>query len=185
MSLTLPIDFVAARKAIAMEFQRVTGTTCVLEEPTYQGATRPALPYCSFKFITPAMKSGDDGLEPPVSGTVWNRGGQRKISVSFHVYALDQEQAYNLMCLWQASLQQVFVRSRLLQTGNLAVWLIGNVADVSQLVNTGYEARAQMDVTMGIAANLSEDLGQIDTVRITGTILTEDGTAAVEEFTVP
>jgi hypothetical protein len=56
----LPMDYNAFRAAIAKEVQRVTGTVVVLEEATYQNATRPALPYFSFKITTPGAKFGDD-----------------------------------------------------------------------------------------------------------------------------
>ena len=105
------------------------------------------------------------------------------MSVSFHVYALDKDQAYNYMALWQACLDQ-FTTQEWLRRAGIAVWLIGNVADLSQLLNTGYEGRTQMDVQFGIASNLTEDLGAIEKVAVTGTIQTDTGTVVVP-FTEP
>jgi len=182
ITLTSPIDFNLIRKTVSNEVQRVTGTTCVLEEPTVQGAPRPNLPYFSFKLITPAAKNGDDS-QYHTSGTVFGRGGNRKMSISFHCYTQEQEDAYGLMALWQGSLE-LFQTQQNLRSAGIAVWLIGNVADFSQLLNTGYEGRAHLDVDFGISSNLPEDLGEIDSAQITGTIVTDDG-QAIETFTVP
>lgn len=180
--VTVPIDFDLVRKTIANEGFRVTKVPFLLAEPTVQGAPRPELPYFTFKLVTPAAKSGDDS-QYHVSGTTYGRGGVRKMTVGFQCYAQEQEQAYSLMCLWQGSLE-LFATQENLRRAGIAVWVIGNVADLSQLLNTGYEGRAQLDTTFGIASNLVEDLGEIDTAEVTGTTELDTGTDT-ETFTVP
>lgn len=175
-NVTLPMDFNLYRKTLANEMQRVTKTPCVLEEPTYQGAPRPTnpgnSPYFSFKITTPGAKSGDDHAIVSSTGTIQGRGGQRKMTVSFHCYAREQEDAYNLMALWQASLELQQTQENL-RAGGIAVWLIGDVADLSELLNTGYEGRAHMDVQFGVVSNLVQDLGEIDEFELTGTVDTD------------
>lgn len=105
------------------------------------------------------------------------------MSLSFHCYAEEHESAYNFMALWQSALELKGVQEDLRKVG-IAVWIIGNVADLSQLLNTGYEARAQMDVQCGLAINLVETLGTVGTVNIDGTI--DKGNSTLDlEFTVP
>lgn len=173
----VPIDYNLIRKTFSNEIQRVTSTITVLEEATIQGAPRPQLPYFSFKLTTPGAKSGDDS-QYYVANTTFGRGGIRKMTISFHCYAQEQETAYNLMALWQGSLE-LFQTQANLKAAGVAVWLIGNVADLSQLLNTGYEGRSQMDVQFGVASNLTENLGEIDTAEITGTVDTLQGTVEV------
>lgn len=187
MKVQVPIDYNLIRKTIANEVQRVTQTPCVLEETTTQNTPRPTnpgvAPYFAFKLTTPGAKSGDDS-QYHVSGTTFGRGGNRKMTVSFHCYAREQETAYNLMALWQGSLE-LFATQAALKAAGVAVWIIGGVADVSQLLNTGYEGRAQLDVQFGVASNLTEDLGEIDTVQISGEVENGEVTINVPSFTAP
>lgn len=174
----VPVDYNLIRATLADELKRVTQTIPVLEDPTVQGAPRPKLPYFSFKLTTPGAKSGDDS-QYYIDGTIFGRGGNRKMTVSFHCYAQEQETAYNLMALWQGSLELFETQSNLKAAG-IAVWLIGNVADLSQLLNTGFEGRSQMDVQFGIASNLSEDLSAIEQVDVQGTVDTESDTVVID-----
>jgi len=180
--IQLPVDYNAIRAALATEVARVTNVPCVLEDPTVQNAPRPTnpgvAPYFSFKLTSPGIKSGDDHSTYDGTGTIYNRGGQRKMMVSFQCYAQQQETAYNLMALWQGSLELEQVQENLRKAG-IAVWVIGNVADLSALLNTGYEGRAQMDCSFGIASNLTQDLGQIDTAEVTGKVTFDGGEAEV------
>ena len=176
------LNFHVIRKALYDAVKTATGLETILEEPTLQGAPRPAKPYMSFKIIVPAYKTGDDDSRYS-TGTKFNRGGQRRMTVSFHSYAVEQEDAYNYMGLLQSSFETLSIQEILRKKG-IAVWVIGTVADFTQLLNTGYEARAQMDVQFGIAANVSEDLGEIDTVEIEGRITTDSGDEIVDDFTV-
>lgn len=178
-----PIDYNAVRKAFANIITKVTGLVCVLEEPTYQNAPRPALPYFSFKIITPGARYADDATFYSGGGEIQNHSGPRKMTVSFHCYAQDQETAYNFMALWQASLD-TFDTQELLLNANISVWLIGTVADLSQLLNTGYEGRSHMDTDFGIGSFITEDQGEIDTAHISGTIDTNNGIVN-DEFTAP
>lgn len=171
MSLALPIDFNGFRRVLADTITFVTGLQCILEEQGNQNFVRPKLPYFSFKLTTPAAKTGDDAMEY-VTAETFNRGGERKMVVSFHCYAPEQEQAYNFMAQWQAALELQTIQA-ILRSAKIAVWTIGGVADLTQLLNTGYEARAQMDVQFGIASNLAEDLGSIETVEIQGQVDTD------------
>jgi hypothetical protein len=94
------------------------------------------------------------------------------MTVSFNAYAGSHEDAYNLMALWQTGLDEENTQSLLRQAG-IAVWLIGTVADLSELLNTAYEGRAQMDCTFGLAMNVTSDLGEILEVVVDGAITTD------------
>jgi hypothetical protein len=175
-----PIDYNVLRAAFAREIQIscfLDQNHVVFEEPETQHTPRPkTLPYIGFKFIGPAGKSGDDSKEnvkdiDGKSTTIWNTGGVRKLTVWFNCYANSHEEAYNYMGLWQTRLNDEVVRARLRQSG-IAVWLAGNVADFSQLLNTGYEGRAHLESTFGIAMNLQSDLGEINEVNVMGTVQT-------------
>lgn len=174
-----PNDFRALRKAVIDEVQKVTGLLCIYAEPESPDAPRPNLPYFTVKIIGPASKFGDDSTQTVLDNTgnptdVWNTGGQRRMDVDFNCYGNSHEESYNYMSLWQTSLELETVQADLRAAG-IAIWLNGNVADLSALLNTGFEGRAQMHVQFGIAFNLTANLGEMDTVPVAGTITTDQG----------
>ena len=166
-----PIDYNAIRKALIQEIKKVTfldDNHVVIEEPETQHSPRPTRPYMAFKITGPGTKEGDDSFDN-ITDSKWNSGGNRKMTVSFHCYGTSHEEAYNYMALWQASLNLPDVLEDLRSKG-IAVWMVGNVADLSILLNTGYEGRSHMETTFGIASNIVADFGRIEHVTIEGTL---------------
>lgn len=159
------------------EVNLITGLTCIVQEGEIQQSVRPALPYMGMKITTPGARYGDDDKQQVLDNNgnptdVWNSGGNRKMTVSFHSYGRSHEEAYNYMGLLQASLDLQNIQEDLRVSG-IAIWIIGSVADLSQLLNTGFEGRAQMDVQFGISMNINSNLGEMDTFNIDGAITTD------------
>lgn len=157
-------------------------------EPETQNTPRPANPYMTLKFTTPSAKSGDDTKSWVKDShgnptTVVNSGGVRQMTVDFDSYGNSHEEAYNIMAIWQTALDLWDVQATLREAG-VAVWIIGTVADLSQLLNTAYEGRAHMTCTFGIAMNLQSDQGEIDSVEVTGTVKTDQGETVTLNQTV-
>lgn len=166
----LPIDYNGIRAALVQVCEKVTGLTVIMEEPETQNVPRPKKPYMSMKITSPGLKRGDDDKRyVPNSGGVWTSGGQRNMKVDFNCYGTSHEEAYGYLALWQASLDLEDVQEQLRRSG-IAVWSTGNVADLSQLLNTGYEGRAHMECSFGIVSNISSDLGRMDSVEVEGDI---------------
>lgn len=184
---TLPLDYNAARKALANAVTQFTGRTCILaEDKKGQPEDRPDLPYFSFKITSPGLKYGDDDkryTDVANNQTQVSTGGLRGVMVSFQAFATEQEDAYGLMGLLQSGLQQLGLQETLRRAG-IAVWRVGTVADLTQLLNTGFEGRAQMDVLFGMAANVVEKYGTIGSVEIEGTVDTGQGEVEMD-FTAP
>jgi hypothetical protein len=179
-------DFNQLRATFAREIVKVTGLSqnqVILEETEQINAPRPAKPYFGFKITTPGSRYGDDAkinvkdnMGNPTQ--IWNSGGPRKMSVDFNCYGNSHEEAYNLMCLWQSALDLEDIQSDLRIAG-IAVWIIGTVADLSALLNTGYEGRAHLDCQFGLAFNIQSNLGEIDSGSVEGTVNFDGGTAEV------
>ena len=184
-------NFNDIRIAFIREIQKVTGLDSqhvVTEEPETQNEPRPSKPYMSMKITTAAAKNGDDSVDNVLdnsgnSTTVWNSGGQRKMTVEFNSYGTSHEEAYNYMTLWQTALDNEGIQSDLRKAG-IAVWVIGNVADLSKLLNTGFEGRAHLETTFGIAVNFATDLGEMDSVTVEGTVSAGTSTIDTDE-TIP
>lgn len=183
MALKLDLNYNVIRAQLIRAIQFSTGlnpnNTIVMEQEA-PGSKRPSLPYMGMKIINPGRRFGDDTQQnistgmPAVSSEVWSSGGPRGMTVSFHSFAESHEDAYNLMSLWQTSLDEPTTQSLLRQAG-IAVWLIGSVEDLSQLLNTAYEGRAHMDCEFGIAMNVTSNLGEMDSVTVDGQITTDQG----------
>lgn len=176
------LDYNAVRIAIVQAIQYVSGLDndrVIVSEPEEDNEARPDKPYYSFKIIVPGARFGDDDKRnvPDNSGNPtqnWSSNGPRMMTVSFNTYGNSHEEAYNLMALWQAGLDEENTQALLRQSG-IGVWKIGSVADLSALLNTGYEGRAQMDVTFGLVSSVTSNLGEIDTVPVQGTVTSDQG----------
>lgn len=177
-----PLDFKAINTAIVREVQRVCGVTCVLAQPESPTAPRPGRPYMSMFVTNPGQKEGDDSVSH-VSGTTYNVGGQRRMSVDFNAYGRTHEEAYELALTWQCALEMESTQA-VLRAAGVAVWLNGSVADISELLQTGYEGRAHLEVQFGIAVNTTEDRSAIEEATVNGTVTTDQGgTVAVSAHT--
>lgn len=171
-AVQFPFRYDALRIALIEQVQRSTGLVCIMFEPESQNYPRPAKPYMTMKFLSPAIKQGDDAKTYAGVGNIYNIGGQRKMVVDFNSYGQSHEQAYDYMTAWQSALETETVQANLYRAG-IALWLNGNVQDLSLLLNTGYEGRSHMEVSFGIAANVYEDTGEIDQVTITGVVTSD------------
>lgn len=178
-----PIDYVAIRVALVRAVQQVTGRLCILAEAETQGEPRPPKPYMTVKFTSPGTKSGFDSsaivMEGGLPTTKRVVGGQRKVTADFNCFGTSHEEAYNYMALWQSALETETIQEMLRRSG-IALWRNGSVADLSALLNTGYEGRAQMQVDFGAAANIVEDLGEMDSVPIAAEVDTNAGLVEID-----
>lgn len=185
------VDFNEFRITFAREIRKITALDedrVILAEPEVQNEPRPKKPYFSFKMTQAAAKFGDDSKDEvfkvdPSTGlntatTVWNSGGVRRMTVAFDCYGQSHEEAYNYMLAWQCALDREDIQEDLRRVG-IAVWTIGNVADLSQLLNTGYEGRSHMECTFGFAVNTQSDIGEIVEVTVQGAVKHEQGEANI------
>lgn len=165
------IDFANIRRGLVKAVETVTGRTCIASQPDEPNTPRPPLPYLTYNVTTAAGKEGDDHDEYVGDGTttIHNRGGQRRLVVSFNCFAESTDEALTLMTTLQGSFELKGIQAVLRNYG-IAVWTIGSVADFTALLQTGYEARTQMDVNFGVASNLTEDLGTVETVQVEPTV---------------
>lgn len=170
----LAIDYDALRKALVaavMDGCELDQNHVIMAEAEVAGAPRPALPYFTLKITTPGARYGDDSSEAVEGSSQMNYGGQRGMTVSFNAYGRSHEEAWSLAALWQARLGTPTTQG-LLRKAGIAVWKPGAVADLSALLNTGYEGRAHLDCLFGVASNLTIDPGSIENVNVAGQVQT-------------
>lgn len=157
----LAIDFDAIRVALVAAVRLGVGLDhnhVIMMESEVAGAPRPSLPYMALKVTTAAMRRGNDACSVQAISADGSRyesySGSRQMNVSFQSFGQSHEQAYGMMALWQASLELPEVQE-LLRRSDVSIWQVGNVVDLTQLVGTGYEGRAQMDVFFGVLSNIT------------------------------
>ncbi len=167
------IDFLNIHvPALVSWVKRVIDVNTVIWER--QNAPRPTIdlfPYVTLNLLTPRTKVGfRDSLEY-ISGTNYNKGGQRTFGLSISVYSKDDSvyfEAIDLAEQLQDSLDNPLELETLALAG-LAFFNIGDILDTSTLLETGFEPRATLDLTVGVASNRIIDLGAIESVSFTGT----------------
>lgn len=155
--------------------------TVIVDRPN---VPRPKLPYFALLITTPIQKVGSrDSLEH-IDDTTWNIGGQRRFTLSVRSYVETKDknffQSQDLLVQLQDSLEDETRRIDL-TTAGLAVWFSTDILDITELLETGFESRAQFDIEFGIASNRETDLGAIEKVKIQGTLDGEEQ----DEFQVP
>lgn len=174
------LDFNLIRRAVCTVMYKSLGLTqnqVIEEEGEEPNFPRPKrFPYMGFKITSPGGRYGDDAKQTVLDSlgqptTKVRSFGPRRMTMIFNAYGKTHEDAYNLMMLWQSALDEELVIDYLNSKG-ISVSVIGGVADLSALLNTGYEGRAHLDCTFLITAGVTSDLGEIETVSIQGEVAT-------------
>jgi hypothetical protein len=169
------IDYDAVRVALIRTVEAALGLdsqSVVMAEPEQADAPRPSLPYLTLKNAVTSQRYGWDMNDVQDDGSTVVTQGPRSFDTEFTAYGRTHEEAAGLMATWQAALQSWPVQERLRAAG-IAAWKIGDVADVSALLDTGYEGRTSLKVTFGIVSYLSVGSGAnmvIDSATITGDV---------------
>lgn len=150
---------------------------------------RPNEDYISVRVSSPVQQTGSrDDIEHK-DDTKFNIGGARTFTMTIEAYKVkspsDSRVNYDFfdpqdrLIKLNDALEDPNRRLPLTKAG-LAVWNKSAIIDVTELIETGYESRAQVDYIMGMASNREADLGIIEKVAITPTIEGEED----PEFTV-
>ena len=131
-----------------------------------QNEPRPQRPYATFKIINGPVREGwddetmDENMQLEFSGT-------RILTVSINYYG---QYALQGLALLQSRLQFPSIRD-ILMGKNLVYVSDSGVRDISLLLETQTETRAQMDLTMRyLDVSVDVDTGAIESVEIEGKI---------------
>ena len=143
-----------------------------------QSEPLPARPCVTLKIISGPRRVGFDdhvSLVDDPSGT-FNLGGQRELTLSVQVFGTKAQPglADEIANLLNASLSKMTVTDRLragileggVRKGVVAVFSRGDVSDFSALEETEFEERSQFDVILGVAENIEDQAGIIETAVV-------------------
>ncbi len=130
-----------------------------------QNSPRPQKPYATIQLQSLSMM-GQDELRSIDDSGIATIGGQRKMTIDLNIYGPD---ALGLMHQAQSSLSKQSVLDAFYES-EIAIWNVGDAKDLTALLETNWEERAQMDVFIGFANNINDDLGIIEKVDLSGQI---------------
>ncbi len=157
------------------------GLPVIIDRPN---VLRPELPYFSLLLITPIQKRGSRDSMMHQNDSKWTIGGQRAFTLAVRSYAKAKNKNFfepqDLLAKLQDSVEDDTRREDLTKAG-LAVSFSSDILDITELLETGFEPRAQLDIGFLIASNRDAELGAIEMVKIEGTF---DGDTE-PEFDIP
>lgn len=177
----MAIDWTGVKSAIRGWFLPATGLADGAVIWANQTGPRPAVPFAEINFRAGITRLGaydEERLDPNTAGNII-RVAQRKLTVSCHTYGPG---AIALMETAQEALDTYAARSAL-ASGGLYVSDRGKIQDLTKLLETTFEERAQLDVVFALAAITNENVGAAAQISINGTFTNPDGQTS-ETFTV-
>lgn len=148
--------------AIYNWFKDATGLTVIWDD---QSGIRPEKPYGTLRVISgPAKVAGHDEQRVRQSDNKIEVSGIRVFTVSCNIYGAN---ALSLMSQADAWLGHL-VTLEAFRAAGLAVVRNERIQNLTRLMDTGFESRAQMDVVFSTASVLVDDItGIIETVETT------------------
>lgn len=139
-----------------------------------QNGNVPPLPFCTL-FVQPVAFIGQDESSVDIGG-VSTYTGQREISVSVQYFGANAMQ--NAIDLAE-SLEADAARALLAVDGLVFVDRNSGVNDLSEVLDTGFEERAGIDLMFRIASVRTENTGLIESTEVTQTIKKPDDSSIV------
>lgn len=143
-----------------------SGVTLIWED---QSAPRPKKPYVSMNFLSPSQRIGFD--ESRVSGANFSLVGQRRFVVSINAFGenrMENEDALDAADLLEPVVQGMYREDTLaaLCESGLASVNEGEIRDLTALLESRYESRAQVDLTFHRTVSQSEEITPIEKVEV-------------------
>lgn len=133
-----------------------------------QAEIRPDRPYVMLKLITGPLRGGHDEIRQPTPGT-YKVCGMRGITVSVNVFG---EKALELAAQLQTSLEKITVQEALRSAG-LSFIRAEAVTDLTVLMETRFDTRANLDAMFAYAENVDDNVGTIEHVAVKNLITGE------------
>jgi len=158
------LDITALQDALYDWAYAVTNGTIVWQ---YGAGSKPGKPFVAMNLVGPRRTSFTDDDVPAAGDLQFRQQGMREFTVTVNVY--DDADAVTVASMLQSSLDNsVYIDQ--LQGEGIGIGQVGGVSDLSQLLETKYERRAQFDFMIFVAFN--EDYTQyvIEQAQVTNNI---------------
>lgn len=129
---------------------------------------RPARPYASLRFLNPSSRLGGsvDQQSITMPAKTVATEGMRKAVASINIFG---EAAIATLARVRDSLDRPDI-VEFFVTAGITILEDGQINDLTELLETQYEERGQMDLTVAFVAGSEVDVKTIEHAEITGTI---------------
>lgn len=142
-------DLSAIQQVLYEWATRVTGGQAIFE---YEAGTKPGKPFVSINVVGPMKPGFTDSVRGKNTGDKdFEQSGQRKFMVSINVY--DDLDAITWAQALQSSLDNP-VEIAYFREADIGLGDAGDVNDLTEVLDTKYERRAQFDFTIFYATNI-------------------------------
>lgn len=169
----MPLDWRQVQNTLRDAFRAASGLSSVIW--ARQNAPQPARPYATLQVIAGPLRLGalDEENDVYQAGNAAGEEieqtfkGQREFTLSCQVFAdttADAGTAYDYLSRAMSGLSLPSAQSLFVNVG-LAVVSANGIQDLSALLETKWQSRAQMDVRFRIADSVVEKTGYIATVE--------------------
>lgn len=156
------MEFAPIKDALYTWFKKTSGLDSVIWAD--QDGPRPARPYATLRLITGAVKlGGQDNLRVNESG-VFYLNGPREITVSINVMGVS---ALDILTTARDSLDDPSVIDDL-EADGIAIIEDGSPQNITELLETGFEERAQMDLKIGFQAERDSTAVVVTKISLNG-----------------
>ena len=162
-----PVNITGFRQTVFNWLTQVTEQTVIFEFPNQP---RPKTPYVSIQLITGPVKGGQDDTINQETGTKFDVVGQRSITANIKAHGGD---AVQTLADVQSSID-VPATIELLGSNNVAIFDDSPILNITEILESGFEERASMDVIFGIVSDQEIDPGTIDKTVVSGTYVKPD-----------
>ena len=170
----MAIDYKNFQNAVYAWVVSQVSQPCIWDKPNQP---RPKPPYVTLSFITTGVRRGGRG-ELRDEGSGFSVNDMISITVSVKSYSQDTNEfqtALSTISTLQISLAKEDVGEALRKKG-VAIWDEGSILDISELLESGFEQRASMDVIFGfVNTDPNAGAGQITSVDLEGIVDTDLG----------
>lgn len=178
----MPLDFSVVKQNLYFWAQSVVpiGMPVIFYEPN---APRPTQPYITL-YLTSLVAVNQDYSSPSSDGVgeIYMKG-DRQFTLQIQCYGSDPITILENM---RISLQKQTILDTLRANG-IVFYQSSVITDISELVDSEYERRAQMDVLFGIGQTYSDIPGYFDSIEIdeeiynVDNVIVSDGTIQVPQ----
>ena len=175
----MPLNMAAFRESIFDWASSESGLRTIWERPN---EARPRLPYVSLNILTgPVVQGGQQETRFSVADDEFSVNALITFTISVRAYG-DRVDDDPLQVL--TNLQLSLGKNEVLESFRedvIAIWDEGDVENIPELLETGFEERANMDVLFAASHSVLTDPGQIEKVALSGEVEGSVGTIIIPE----
>lgn len=166
-----PVDYAGIRAAFARAIQAAVGleANAVIQlQSTVTAATRPQAPFAAFMLTSLGRPTGRDARLPPDETGRMAYVGQRMCTAQFQFMGRSVDEACGMAAAWASGVWHDHIEAILFSVGDISIFSVESPSNITDLMATGYEGRAVVNLSFGVASQTFVTVDTIQTVPLSG-----------------